>query len=377
MQVIISSATFLKNLNIVNGIIGTSTVLPILEDFLIEVKNQELTIVGSDLETRIQVSLPVQVAESDTQEKMAICIPSKILIEYLKNLPEQPINLNINPENQSIEITSNTGKYKITGQPANEYPKAPDSSELQKFQIPGIKLIESINHTIFATSSDTLRPAMTGVCFNFIFDKLVFVATDAHRLVKKEIMNLELPADGMIIVPRKPLNLFKNIIPNDETQIEISYSDSHLYVQYESVKLSARLIDAKFPDYNAVIPTNNPFKLIVDRAEMISALRRVSVFASKGTSQVVFDITGNSIHISAQDIDFSYEGNENITCQYDGEDMKIAFNARLLIEMLSNLETDQVEIALNTPSKAAVFKNNEQAADEDLLMLLMPLIVSI
>src|SRR5690606_7862027 len=147
-------------------------------------------------------------------------------------------------------------------------------------------------------------------------DKLVFVATDAHRLVKKEIVNLELPADGKIIVPRKPLNLFKNIIPNDETQIEISYSVSHLYVQYESVKLSARLIDAKFPDYNAVIPSNNPYKLVVDRTEIISALRRVSVFASKGTSQVVFDIIGNNIHISAQDVDFSYEGNESITCQY-------------------------------------------------------------
>lgn len=377
MQVIVSSSTFLKNLNIVNGIIGTSTVLPILEDFLLDIQNQELTIIGSDLETRIQVSLPIQIGENSTESSVAICIPSKILIEYLKNLPEQPIHLTINPEQQSLEITSNTGKYKITGQSAQEYPKAPDTSDAQKFQIPGIKLIESINNTIFATSGDTLRPAMTGVCFNFIDGKLVMVATDAHRLVKKELYNLEIPNNGSIIVPKKPLNLFKNIIPNDDTSIELSYSASHLYVQYESVKLSARLIDARFPDYNAVIPQNNPFKLIIERLEIISALRRVSVFASKGTSQVVFDISGNVIHISAQDADFSYEGNETISCQYDGEDMKIAFNARLLIEMLNNLDSDQVEIALNTPSKAAVFTNTEVLEDEQLLMLLMPLVVSI
>lgn len=376
MQVIVSSGLLLRNLNIVSGVIGANTVLPILEDFLFEIEGNEMSITGSDLETRILVKVPVQ-SDDHSGEKMNLCIPSKIILEYLKNLPEQPLTLNFIKENNTVEITSNTGKYKVTGQSANEYPKAPEQGDARSFSIPGAALIESINHTLFATSTDTLRPAMTGVCFNFKEGQLVFIATDAHRLIKKELNNLQLPTEGMIIVPRKPLNQFKNIVPAEDAPVNLSFNSTHLYVEYDKVILSARLIDAKFPDYNAVIPPQNPYKLIIDKAELISSLKRVSVFASKGTSQVVFDIKGNTINISAQDVDFSYEGNETINCQYDGEDMKIAFNARLLIEMLNNLEGDRVVIALNTPSKAAIFKSEEEQPDQDLLMLLMPLIVSL
>lgn len=376
MQVIVSSSLLLKNLNIVNGVISSNTVLPILEDFLFELEGEELNITGSDLETRIQVKVPVSVGEGD-RNNVKLCLPSKIVLEYLKNLPEQPLNLNFNTTTNTVELTSNTGKYKVTGQSANEYPKAPEKGDAKSFTLSGLNLIESINNTLFATSTDTLRPAMTGVCFNFQQDKLIFVATDAHRLIKKELTNLPLSNEGMIIVPRKPLNQFKNIIPLDETPINLAFNGTHLYVEYDKLQLSARLIDAKFPDYNSVIPPQNPFKLSIDRAELISSLRRVSVFASKGTSQVVFDIKGNVINISAQDIDFSYEGNETINCSFDGEDMKIAFNARLLIEMLNNLEGTIVNIHLNTPSKAAIFKPEEQEEGEDLLMLLMPLVVSL
>lgn len=376
MQIIVSSGLLLKNLNIVSGVISSNTVLPILEDFLFEIENGVLSITGSDLETRIQVKVPVQMGEGATG-KVSLCVPSKIVLEYLKNLPEQPLNFTFSTDSNTIVIASNTGKYKVTGQSATEYPKAPDQADAKTFTISGINLIESINSTLFATSSDTLRPAMTGVCFHFKDDVLNFVATDAHRLIKKEISGLQLPEDGMIIVPRKPLQQFKNIIPADETAISLSFNATHLYVEYDTLTLSARLIDAKFPDYNAVIPAQNPFLLTIDRGELISSLRRVSVFASKGTSQVVFDINGNSINISAQDVDFSYEGNETLTCQFNGEDLKIAFNARLLVEMLNNLDGERVNIALNTPSKAAIFRQEEQVANEDLLMLLMPLVVSL
>lgn len=376
MQLIVSSGLLLKNLNIVSGVISSNTVLPILEDFLFEMIGDELSITGSDLETRIQVRVPVSVGEGDTAD-VRLCLPSKIVLEYLKNLPEQPLNLNFNASTNTVELTSSTGKYKVTGQSANEYPKAPEKGDARSFSLPGVSLIESINKTLFATSTDTLRPAMTGVCLNFQEDKLIFVATDAHRLIKKEIHNLPQSTDGMLIVPRKPLNQFKNIIPSDASSINLAFNATHLYVEYDKLVLSARLIDAKFPDYNSVIPPQNPFKLTIDRAELASSLRRVSVFASKGTSQVVFDIKGNVINISAQDIDFSYEGNETITCHFDGEDMKIAFNARLLIEMLNNLEGTNVNIFLNTPSKAAIFKQEEAKEGEDLLMLLMPLVVSL
>lgn len=376
MQIIVSSSLLLRNLNIVNGVIGTNTVLPILEDFLFEIEGNDLSITGSDLETRIQVKVPIQNSD-ETAEKVSLCLPAKIVLEYLKNLPEQPLTLRFIKESNTVELTSSTGKYKVTGQAANEYPKAPESSDANTFTIPGATLIESINNTLFATSTDTLRPAMTGVCFNFKDDKLVFVATDAHRLIKKEVSSSSLPGEGSIIVPRKPLTQFKNIVPADDSDVNLSYNSTHLFAAYDRLTLSARLIDARFPDYNSVIPPQNPYRLLIDKAELISSLRRVSVFASKGTSQVVFDIKGNVINISAQDVDFSYEGNETITCQYDGEDMKIAFNARLLIEMLSNLEGDRVEIALNTPSKAAIFRPEEQDEGQDILMLLMPLIVSL
>lgn len=376
MQIIVSSGFLLRNLNIVNGVVASNTVLPILEDFLFEIEGNELSITGSDLETRIQVKLPIQNSD-EAAGKVSLCLPSKIVLEYLRNLPEQPLTLQFSKENNTVEITSSTGKYKVTGQSANEYPKAPVAGDANSFSIPGSLLIESINQTLFATSTDSLRPAMTGVCFDFKSDKLIFVATDAHRLIKKEVMSSSLPPEGSIIVPKKPLNQFKNIVPADDSEVLLTFNGTHLFVSYDKLTLSARLIDARFPDYNSVIPPQNPYRLLIDKAELISSLRRVSVFASKGTSQVVFDIRGNVINISAQDIDFSYEGNETINCQYDGEDMKIAFNARLLIEMLSNLEGDRVEIALNTPSKAAIFKPEEQTEGQDILMLLMPLIVSL
>lgn len=376
MQIIVSSATLLKNLSIVGGVIGSNTVLPILEDFLFEIKGEDLKITGSDLEARIMVSVPVQNNESN-DEIIKLCLPSKIVLEYLKNLPEQPLTLSFEAEQNVVEITSSTGKYKITGQPANEYPKAPERGGAHSFHIAGSRLLDAVNHSIFATSTDTLRPAMTGVCIDFKGDNIVFVATDAHRLVKKEVKVAEAPEEGTIIVPRKPLNQLKNIIPVEDAPVQISYNETHLYIEFESVLLSARLIDAKFPDYTTVIPSQNPFKLSVEKNELSLCLRRVSVFASKGTSQVVFDIKGNMMEIQAQDVDFSYEGKETLPCQYDGEDMKIAFNARLLIEMLNNLEGEKVIVELNTPSRAAIFKPEENNEDEDLLMLLMPLIVGL
>ncbi len=376
MQIIVSSASLLKNLSIVSGVIGSNTVLPILEDFLFEIQGEELKITGSDLETRIMVTVPIQ-NNASSDEIVRLCMPSKIVLEYLKNLPEQPVTLSFDKDTNLVEITSSTGNYKISGQAANEYPKAPERSESKEFSISGSRLLDAVNHTIFATSNDTLRPAMTGVCFHMNGDRMVFVATDAHRLVKQEVQGLQVPEEGMIIIPKKPLNQLKSIVPNDDAAINISFNETHLYVAVDKVLLSARLVDAKFPDYNTVIPAQNPYKLIMERNELILCLRRVSVFASKGTSQVVFDIKGSQVEINAQDIDFSYEGNETLPCQFDGEDMKIAFNARLLIEMLNNLSGDKVLVELNTPSRAAIFKPEEQNDGEELLMLLMPLIVGL
>src|SRR5690606_6607537 len=293
------------------------------------------------------------------------------------NLPEQPVHFKVNTQDQSIEISSATGKYKIGGEKADEYPKEPQAIDTSSFQIPSIRLIEAINSTLFATSTDTLRPAMTGVYFELEQDGITFVATDAHRLVKLTRNDVSCPEKGGIIVPRKPLQQLRNLLPNDETMLNVSYNASHLFIQNNQVRLSCRLIEGKFPPYKAVIPTDNPYSLMINRADLISSLRRVSIFANKSTSQVVFDIVGSTINISAQDIDFSYEGNEKLSAQFVGEDMKIAFNAKLLIEILGNLVGDEVKIELSMPSRAGIFRPVEQVENEDLLMLLMPLMVGV
>lgn len=378
MHFIVSSSVLLKNLQLVGGIISSNVVLPILEDFLFDLDGNTLTLTGSDLETMIKVKVEVQVdLANPADNKGRICVPSKILLEYLKNLPEQPVKFAINLNDQTLEISSNTGKYKIGGEKADEYPKEPIPDETISINIPSKVLQVAIASTIYATSTDTLRPAMTGVYFELNKDQTTFVATDAQRLVKLTRLDIQSQVESGFIVPRKPLHILKNIIPSDDTVLDILFNSSHLFVKNNNLSLSCRLIDAKFPPYKSVIPQDNPFNLLINRAELISCLKRVSVFANKNTSQVVFNITGNTVNISAQDVDFSYEGKEELNCQYQGEDMKIAFNAKLLIEMLSNLVTEEVKLELSTPSRAGIYRPVNEETQEDLLQLLMPLIVGI
>ncbi|MFT4062909.1 MAG: DNA polymerase III subunit beta [Edaphocola sp.] len=380
MRFIVSSTSLLKNLQLVGGIISSNVVLPILEDFLFELEGNNLTLTGGDMETMIKVQMEVQRDLADTGDATQngrVCIPSKILLEYLKNLPEQPVHFVINKEDNSVELSSNTGRYKIGGEKADEYPKEPQPNDATSFNIPSVRLNEAVNKTLFATSTDTLRPAMTGVFFELGTEGINFVATDAHRLVKLSRTDIVCPEEGGFIVPRKPLQQLKNIIPADESPLQVSYNASHLFVQNDRIRLSCRLIEGKFPPYRAVIPADNPFTLTINRADLVSSLRRVSIFANKSTSQVVFDIVGNTVSISAQDIDFSYEGKEQMNCQYTGDDMKIAFNARLLIEMLNNMDGEDVSLSLSMPSRAGIYRPVDKTENEDLLMLLMPLMVNV
>jgi len=319
----------------------------------------------------------VQMEVNDADGNGRICIPSKILTEYLKNLPEQPINFNINENDLSIEMSSDVGKYRITGERADDFPKEPAPSDTSAFSMPSIALLESINKTLFAVSSDTLRPAMTGVYFELATDAITFVSTDAHRLVQFRRSDINCPAKDGFVVPKKPLQQLRSTLPADATLLQLAYNASHLFITGERFSLSCRLIDARFPDYKAVIPAENPYRLTINRADFMSALRRVSIFANKTTNQVVLDINGNALQISSQDIDFSYEGKEMLSCQYSGEDMKIAFNAKLMIELISNLDGSDVMLELSTPSRAGIFRPVDTVENEDILMLLMPLMVGV
>lgn len=371
MRFIVTSTALLKNLQQISGVISANTVLSVLEDFLFELKGNTLSLTATDLETMMRVQMEVSEAQGDG----SICIPSKILLDYLKNLPEQPVTFNINEQDLSIEMSSSVGKYKIGGEKATDFPKEPAPSDTTSFAMSSIALIESINSSLFAVSTDTLRPAMTGVYFEMEPDAMSFVATDAHRLVQLRRTDVTTPTKTGFVVPKKPLQQLRSTLPADDTQLELSYNASHLFVTSNNLSLSCRLIDAKFPDYKAVIPTDNPYKLIVNRTDFISALRRLSIFANKTTNQVVLEINGNSLQMSAQDVDFSFEGKETLSCQYSGEDMKIAFNAKLMVEMVGNLEGEDLQLDLSTPTRAGIFRPVEKTDNEDVLMLLMPLMV--
>jgi DNA polymerase III subunit beta len=242
--------------------------------------------------------------------------------------------------------------------------------------MPSTALVTAINKTLFAVSNDDLRPAMTGVFFELSKDYIQFVATDAHRLVRYKRTDIKCPKNENFIVPKKPLNLLKNALPDNDDELTVSYNSNHLFVSHGTTQLICRLIDARFPDYKVVIPNDNPYKLVVSKGDFQSALRRVSVFSNKSTNQVALNISGSELQMAAQDVDFSFEGNERMNCQYDGEDLQIAFNARFLIEMLNAAETNDVRVELATATKAGIIKPTESEENEELLMLVMPLMLN-
>jgi DNA polymerase-3 subunit beta len=367
MKFIVSSSALLKQLQQINGVIGSNNVLPILEDFLFEIESNKLTVVATDLETVMKIHLDIEAKDSGR-----VCIPAKILMDSLKNLPNQPLTFDID-KNFGIEITSDNGKYKVMGENPDNFPKEPPADETSAFTMTSHQLLTAINKTIYAVSNDDLRPAMTGVFFELEKNGITTVATDAHRLVRYKMKGIKCPKSDSFIVPKKPLNLLKTSLPDNDDEISVSYNNNHLFVNHGTVQLSCRLLDARFPDYKVVIPAENPYRMTVGRQDFQSALRRVSIFSNKSTNLVTLNISGSELQLTAQDVDFSFEGNERMSCQYDGEDIIISFNARFLIEMLSGTDSDEVTLELSTPTKAGLIKPVDQDETEDLLMLAMPL----
>ena len=370
MKFIVSSSALLKQLQQISGVINANTVLPILEDFLFDVDKNKLTVVATDLETVMKVQMDIEAKDSGR-----VCIPAKILIDSLKNLPDQPLTFNID-KNFGVEITSDNGKYKVMGENPDNFPKEPVADDTSSFNVSSAALVTAINKTLFAVSTDDLRPAMTGVFFEMDKKGIQFVATDAHRLVRYRRSEVSCPKTDTMIVPKKPLTLLKSALPLNEDELTVNYNSNHLFVVHGTTQMSCRLIDARFPDYKVVIPADNPYKLTVNKNDFQSALRRVSIFSNKSTNQVVLNISGSELQLAAQDIDFSFEGTERMKCQYTGEDLQIAFNAKFLIEMLRATDSDEVTIELSTSTKAGIIKPNEQDENEELLMLVMPLMLN-
>lgn len=371
MRFIVSTSTLLKQLQAVNGASSSSTVLPILENFLFEIKDGSLTISATDLQTSMTTSLAVE-----SKEDGKVAIPSKILLETLKTLADQPVAFSVDNQTFAIEISAGDGKYKLSGENGEDFPKIPMVENASSVLMPAAVLAEAINKTIFAVSNDDLRPAMTGVYCQLSPQNITFVATDAHKLVRYRRMDTKSESSAAFILPKKALNLLKSSLPTDDVAVSVEYNSTSAFFRFGNINLICRLIDERYPDYEAVIPQSNPNKLTIDRGMFLNSLRRVVIFANKTTHQVRLKINGSELNISSEDVDFANEAHERLSCQYQGEDMEIGFNAKFLIEMLSNLEGDEVTLEMSTPNRAGLLVPQTNNENENVLMLVMPVMLN-
>ncbi len=356
-------------MSIIAGAIGSSSVVYILEDFLFDLDGEKLTLSATNMEVSITTSIAIQGNESGK-----FAVPARILQETLKALPAQPLNFQVDEENQVLELESSFGKYKMAFDKTDDYPEIAKPDDDNKLTIPSDILQKAISNSLFAVSNDDMRVAMTGLFAQVDFDKITFVATDAHKLVKYTYSGVDGNFSSDFIIPKKALALLKGILP-DDGDVTVSFNRNFAFFSWGDTRLNCRLIDAQYPDYNVVIPVDNPFKMHVNRETLLSSMRRISIFANKTTNQVALSIADKSLTISAKDLDFSNEAVEQLTCEYDGEPMSIGFNARFVVEMLSVLEADEITMLLADPGKAGLVIPTDLDDNEDMLMLIMPVMI--
>lgn len=372
MNFVVSASGLLKHLKAIGGVLNSSNTIPILDCFLFEVNKGELMLSASDMETTITTSMKV-----DSNDSGSIAVPAKTLMDSLANLPEQPISFIVDKTKHSIKLKTETGDYNISGQSGDEYPKMPKLDSQTSIVIKSDVLGNAINKTIFATGNDDLRPVMSGVFCQFTEANSVFVATDAHKLVRYTRNDAKAGASASFIMPKKPLNVLKSLLAGVDDAVKVEFNKTNALFSFGNVHLICRLIDGKYPNYEAVIPKQNPNKLTVDRVSFLGALKRVSVFSNKATHQIRVKVTGSQLRVSAEDLDFANEGHELLTCTYVGEDMEIGFNSRFLVEMVSNLDCDEIVIEMSAPNRAGIIlPNNKSNPSEDILMLVMPVMLN-
>jgi len=372
MQFIVSSSQLLKQLQILVGVVNTNNTLPILDNFLFELSEDQLKITVSDIETIMSSSIPVQSEYTGT-----IALNARLLLDAVKTFPEQPLTFIVKEENSTVEISADNGKYDMAYYDGEDFPQTFSLESPSKTIIPSEILATAINHTVFATGNDDLRPVMSGVFFQFSPEELTFVATDAHKLVKYTRTDIVADEVAEFIMPKKPLNILKGILTNANSDVTIEYNETNAQFSFDAINLICRLIDGKYPNYDAVIPKENPNKLIVNRAAFLNSVRRASIFSSKSTHQIRLKMAGTELNISAEDVDFSNRADERLTCNYEGDDMQIGFNSRFLLEMLTNLSSEEILIEMSVPNRAGILTPIDGKEEgEEILMLVMPVMLN-
>lgn len=373
MKFIVSSTSLFSHLQAISRVINSKNSLPILDCFLLELHDGTLSMTASDNETTLSTSIEVNEFDGDGR----FAVSSRTLLEALKEIPEQPLSFAINPENLEIMVQYQNGKYSLMGQNADEYPKPQAlGNNAVQLTIPANVLLDGVNRCIFATADDELRPVMNGIYFDITSEDITLVASDGHKLVRNKTYEAHGSEKAAFILPKKPANLLKNLLTKEQGDVQIGFDDRNATFILENYQMVCRLIEGRYPNYNSVIPQNNPHKAVIDRSSLISALRRVSVFSSQASSLIKLNLSTNQMKISAQDIDFSTSAEETLMCQYEGNDMSIGFKSSFLIDILNNIPSTNVVIELADPSRAGVIVPEEQSENEDLLMLLMPMMLN-
>jgi DNA polymerase-3 subunit beta len=375
MKFVVSSSELLGHLQAISRVISSKNTLPILDNFLFNLSGNDLEITASDLESTLITRMKLENTDGDG----TIALPARILLDALKEFSVQPLTFDINMESLAVVISSENGKFNVVGQNGIDFPALPSIKKDKKFEfvINADVLLAGISKTLFATADDELRPVMGGIFVETSTDKITFVASDAHKLVRYQRTDAHSDDNASFILPKKPASLLKNILPKEAGPVTVEFDDKNAFFILSNYKVVCRLVEGNYPNYNSVIPKNNPRKITIDRVEFFNTLKRVSVFSNQASNLVKLQLKGNQVLVSAQDIDFSISAYERIKCQYEGDEIEIGFKSVFLVEILSNIGSQDVMIELADPTRAGLFlpviSDNES---EDLLMLLMPMMIN-
>lgn len=374
MRFTVSSSALSSKLNMLAKVIGSKNSLPILDCFLFQVANGEMSITASDSDNVIKSTL----ALTDHDGEGEFCVPNRVILDALKELPEQPLHFDVDAAGEAvaIKIVYQNGLYNFTGQSAEEYPRTQSMNDAcTTVSLPTEMLINNISRSLFATANDELRPVMNGIYFDLTADALAIVASDGHKLVRSKNFTIKSESPSAFNLPKKPASLLKNILSKDGDDAIIKFDDRSAEIQFTDGVMRCRLIDGRYPNYNSVIP-NNPNEVTVDRRGLQSALRRVLPFASESSQLIRFHIESGRFEVSSEDIDFSTSAKEQLACEYNGSPISIGFKGSSLMEILSNLTSDNIIIQLADPSRAGIIVPAEQPENEDILMLIMPMLLN-
>ena len=374
MKFIVSSLKLLKSLQALSGVIGSKNTLPILDDFLFHLEENQLKITSSDLDVTMTVCIVPDMVEGTGE----VTIPARLLLEIMKNFPDVPITVSVDNNTLAVELIAGEGRYKLAGHKSDEFPQLPVMADTSVWEIPADVLARGFEKTVFATGMDEIRPIMSGVLMEMTENYLTFVATDAHKLVRYRRMDVKSDVVASFIMPKKPINQLKSILATmADEPVRIEFNKTNASYVFGDYVLICRLLEGRYPNYEAVIPKSNPNQLTIDRQTFLSAIRRVAVFSSKATHQVRFRITGQEIMLTAEDVDFYNEAKERLACSYTGDDMEIGFNSRFFQEMLGNFDSNEVKLEMSAPNRAGILTPVDNANEaEDLLMLLMPVMLN-